>query len=860
MSQCPDINGNSDCLNATKTLSQICGIPDQVFAWWTGDTYNSIKNIWYDQSGFCRNIDSNFITGTITPYSAPYTDLNQQTYVTGTTSTRVYFPYEILPINYTFFHVSRYFDGAEDIIFQSFDYGFYSGFYDGNSGVAQHENGITAETNDRFARQFFISTDLRNQYRTNGVDRTKSIQTDSTDITHQYRLAINDGYWGTDDSSSWAVAEIIVYNRELLIEEYKCVEEYLAAKYNIDIYQSECKTKSVEIENLEQTCELMPTYAVYNGDSFNKDSNVWSDMSGECRNIDDYMITGDINVHKSTDTLNNQTYITGTTSTKIDFPVDVLPKTYTLFHIARYNDGTKGRIFQAYSWNFLSGFCAGRSGIAYHENWITSSTANYHGTDWVLSTDQADTYRSQGISRQTTIRSTSYATHRYRLTINNGLIPAEVSDYAIAEILVYDYELSPKEYKCVEDYLSEKYKITIQKTECLDDNITNQAMDQYLQCNLSDYKLLAWYDGSTFNETDKVWYDKSGHCYNVDSNYISGTITTYDNLNNEPYITGTTATKIQFPNEILPLQYTFFHVARYFGSTENRIFQAQAHGNDFLSGFWGGKSGVAYHENWITASNVDYHGNGWVISSDQRSLYRSQGISRMTNDQAAGYRGNRYRLSVNTELYSTTENSQFAIAEALIIDGELNTEQIKCVEEQLSDKYGILNSATTCKPKNDSLTTQCGLKRDVFAWFQGDNYDDIETIWYDDSGFCRNIDTEFITGTITTENNLNNHQYLTGTTTTRINFPYEVLPLDYTLFHVAKYNGVAQDMIFQAYDYGFLSGFHSGTAGVALHENWITSTTIDSHGTNWVISQDQRSIYRSNGVPRMTVSQSSSYK
>eukprot|EP01084_Bolivina_argentea_P049545 91102_1 len=187
MSQCTYTHPKNDCLNATKTLSQLCSIPDQVFAWYSGDTYNSIENIWYDQSGSCRNIDSSFITGTITPYS----DFNEQTYVTGTTSTRIYFPYEILPINYTFFHVSRYFDGAEDIIFQSFDYAFFSGFYNGHSGKAQHQTGITAETNDRFGRQFFISTDLRNQYRTNGVDRTKSIQTDARDITHQYRLAIN---------------------------------------------------------------------------------------------------------------------------------------------------------------------------------------------------------------------------------------------------------------------------------------------------------------------------------------------------------------------------------------------------------------------------------------------------------------------------------------------------------------------------------------------------------------------------------------------------------------------------------------------------------------------------------------------
>ena len=105
----------------------------------------------------------------------------------------------------------------------------------GLSGVAQHETAITSESADRFGREWFISTDLRNQYRTNGVERTTNFQSDITDITHQYRLAINDGYYGTDDSSDWAVAEIIVFDRELEISEYKCVEQYLADKYNLGI-------------------------------------------------------------------------------------------------------------------------------------------------------------------------------------------------------------------------------------------------------------------------------------------------------------------------------------------------------------------------------------------------------------------------------------------------------------------------------------------------------------------------------------------------------------------------------------------------------------------------------------------------
>ena len=52
------------------------------------------------------------------------------------------------------------------------------------------------------------------------------------------------------------------------------------------------------------------------------------------------------------------------------------------------------------------------------------------------------------------------------------------------------------------------------------------------------------------------------------------------------------------------------------------------------------------------------------------------------------------------------------------------------------------------------------------------------------------------------------HDEMNGSTTTRINFPHELLSLDYTLFYVAKYNDDTEDIIFQSWDYNWLSGFY----------------------------------------------------
>lgn len=131
-----------------------------------------------------------------------------------------------------------------------------------------------------------------------------------------------------------------------------------------------------------------------------------------------------------------------------------LPSTYTLFHVARYN-GTEERIFDGKTANWLSGFWNGNAGVAYHDGWITPQT-DYHGTNWVISTDQNSLYRSNGIQRGTGGGGTSK-----QLTINDGNYTSERSDWQVAEILIYNRTLSSSEYQQVESELSEWYGIAI---------------------------------------------------------------------------------------------------------------------------------------------------------------------------------------------------------------------------------------------------------------------------------------------------------------------------------------------------------------------------------------------------------------
>jgi hypothetical protein len=82
----------------------------------------------------------------------------------------------------------------------------------------------------------------------------------------------------------------------------------------------------------------------YKGEAWNGTS--WPDLSGNGNHCTD--IKGTINKAGN--------YIYGGTGDGIRFPTSILPSTYTLFHVARYNGSTKGRIFDGIAGNWLSGF------------------------------------------------------------------------------------------------------------------------------------------------------------------------------------------------------------------------------------------------------------------------------------------------------------------------------------------------------------------------------------------------------------------------------------------------------------------------------------------------------------------------
>jgi hypothetical protein len=197
---------------------------------------------------------------------------------------------------------------------------------------------------------------------------------------------------------------------------------------------------------------------------------------------------------------------------------------------------------------------------------------------------------------------------------------------------------------------------------------------------------VGWYTGSSF-VANSQWSDLSGNGNHATT--LRGSPSTQTQASgtagNSKSITtvyGGGNDGILWPTSILPTTYTLFHVARQTSSSgRGRIFDG-AVGN-WLSGFWGGATGCAYHEGWMTNYSTDNHGLNWFVSSDQNSLYRSAGVQRGNSGGSASS-----RLSILYGNFSG-ETSSWAVAEIIVYNRTLTLSEIQSVETYLSNKYGL---------------------------------------------------------------------------------------------------------------------------------------------------------------------------
>ena len=224
-------------------------------------------------------------------------------------------------------------------------------------------------------------------------------------------------------------------------------------------------TEWVEINRTEIMSVPVTTGLVawMDGDSWSSANNRWEDKSGNNNHSSNTVGT----VQKGTWTggsgaSNSFSYIYGDTNAGVRITNGWNNgNNYTFFHITRYTGGSRGRIWQGLSGNWLSGHWNGRRRVYYHQGWLNSS--NQSPLDnWLQTTDSRSLVRANRGANQWSSGG-NYSPNG--VAINNagsgGCCNAnERSDWACATILLYNRTLSTDEMLQVENFLYDIYKFS----------------------------------------------------------------------------------------------------------------------------------------------------------------------------------------------------------------------------------------------------------------------------------------------------------------------------------------------------------------------------------------------------------------
>ena len=357
------------------------------------------------------------------------------------------------------------------------------------------------------------------------------------------------------------------------------------------------------------------------------------------------------------------------------------------------------------------------------------------------------------------------------------------------------------------------------------------------------------YVGKDYNTSTKVWVDSSGNGRNATQ--VNGAPSKVSTGGTNGFIESFTAVKgpssagITLPNPQLPA-YTLCYVARYAGATRNRIFEGYS--ENWLSGFYGDATGIAYHGAWITPSATVTGDINWGIYCDSGDAIRFNGVNKSTGTSTVKYLP--AQLSINWGVYGRQGyNSDWEVAEVIVYDSYLTTTQMQQIESYFADTYGYIPTG-----KLNSLPRP-------YMQYEATNYDAIAKVWLDSSGNNRDATTVRGNPTVVTNAPANgsskNVTVVKGATTAGITFPNVKLD-GYTLCYVARYAGTNRWRMFDSLSENWLSGFYSGSTDVAHHNAWVTPSSGRT-GTDWVYNCDSGNNFRSNGVIRNTGTSTTTY-
>ena len=151
---------------------------------------------------------------------------------------------------------------------------------------------------------------------------------------------------------------------------------------------------------------------------------------------------------------------------------------------------------------------------------------------------------------------------------------------------------------------------------------------------------------------------------------------------NIPYISGTTTSKVTWPNGSIPTNFTICSITRYTGNNKQRILTSTS--GNWLHGHWGNYSGVCYYEGWLTSYLNGPNNTNWVITCGKNNGTAPNNV--LVNGTAkgtiSGGVGGQTAMTINNGYYN--EISDWAFSHVFIWDQTLTDDELRIVSTGLS--------------------------------------------------------------------------------------------------------------------------------------------------------------------------------
>lgn len=358
------------------------------------------------------------------------------------------------------------------------------------------------------------------------------------------------------------------------------------------------------------------------------------------------------------------------------------PVARTVFVVARYTGAASSRILSSTSGNWLLGWWNGREDQAYFEGWVSGPNSAGTTTPRLYSATIDPGVGSTVWRNGTQIASNANGTALPAgLAVGGWAANAEMSAAAISEVITYDRALTATERMQTEQYLGDKWGLTVAATAT----------------PLMAPTPSAWFDAtdpadfgaSITSCSDSVtsWTDRSGHGYDLTPR-TAGVVAAsrFASINNLPVVTTSSMNSLVDSTLSLPDDATVFVVARYRGATAGRVLSAV--NNNWLLGWWGGTQDRAHFTSWLPGSaplttqpvlysaaidvgvRADVFRNGAALTSSTTATAAPSGIS------IGGW--------------PTSEFTQADVAEVIVYDRLLGTDERRAVETYLGAKWGLI--------------------------------------------------------------------------------------------------------------------------------------------------------------------------